>query len=59
MAGGSIDRGGASRKGCRVRVKAGVEVGRSRPFRPESESELESAKFCRLPLRSSVVDDNQ
>ena len=38
-----------------VRVETRVGVGRSRPFRQESESELEYVKFCRLRLRTSVV----
>ena len=33
----------------------GVGVGRSRLFCPESESELESVKFCRLRLRPGVA----
>ena len=34
---------------------AGVGVGRSRPLSLESESELESVKFCRLRLRPGVA----
>ena len=42
-------------QGCGVGVEAGVGVGRSRPFCLESESELESVKFCRLRLRPGVA----
>ena len=44
-----------STQGCRVGVEAGVGVDRSPPFFPESESELESVKFCRLRLRPGVA----
>ena len=37
-----------SKQGCGVGVEAGVGVDRSRPFLPESESELESVTFYRL-----------
>ena len=49
-------------QGCGVGVDIGVRVGRSRPFRPESE--LESVKFCRRRLRTRAaecvlsIDDN-
>ena len=42
-------------QGCGVGVEAGVGIGRSRPFRLESESELESVKFCRLLLRPGLA----
>ena len=42
-------------QGCGVGVETGVGVGRSRPFSPESESELESVKFGRLRLRPVVA----
>ena len=42
-------------QGCRVGVETAVGVGRSRSFRPESESELESVKFYRLRLRPGVA----
>ena len=45
----------ATGQGCGVGVEAGVGVGRSRPFRLESESELESIKFCRLRLWPGVA----
>ena len=47
-----------------VGAETAVGVDRSRPLWPESESELESVKFCRLRLRPGVVgchfstDDN-
>ena len=43
------------KQGCGVGVETGVGVDRSRPFWPESESELESVKFCRLRLRPGVA----
>ena len=41
-------------QGCGVGVEPGVGVSRSRPFCLESETELESVKFCRLRLRPGV-----
>ena len=61
MSGQVLDAG---QQGCGVGVETGVGVGRSRPFWPESESELESVKFYRLRLRPGVAgyhpstDDN-
>ena len=43
-------------QGCGIEVETGVGVGRSRPFSPESESELESVKIGRLRLRPGVAD---
>ena len=43
------------KQGCGVRVEAGVGVGRSGPLCLESESKLESVKFCRLRLRPRVA----
>ena len=43
-------------QGCGVGVETEVGVGRSRPFFPESESDLESAKFHRLRLRPGVAN---
>ena len=42
-------------QGCGVGVEAGVGVSQSRPFCLESESDLESVKFCRLRLRPVVA----
>ena len=42
-------------QGCGVGVETGVGVGRSRPFWPESESELESRKVCQIRLRPGVA----
>ena len=42
-------------QGCGVGVETGVGVGRSRQLWPESESELEPGKFCRLRLRPGVA----
>ena len=44
-----------SKQGCGVGVETGVGVGRSGPFWPESESELEPVKFCRLRLRPGIA----
>ena len=49
------EKPGTLSQGCGVGVETGVGVGRSRPFWLESESELESAKFCRLRLRPGVA----
>ena len=46
---------GTIHQGCRVGVKTGVGVGRSRPLCLESESELQSVKFCRLRLQPGVA----
>ena len=42
-------------QGWGVGVETGGGAGRSRPFLLESESELESIKFCRHQLRHSVA----
>ena len=56
--------GWGHKQGCGVGVETGVAVSRSRPFWPESESELELLKFGRLRLRPGFAvyhpstDDN-